>query len=229
MRFTPETALKSSIVGRSFHARTGTPAYWAPEIINACSEQPYEGCPVDMWSAGVMLYVLLTSCYPFNPDCDEARLEAAIKACECIPPQPPPPPSTLPPYSPFHHPPHELPPRLLLNNLPPFPPGRYDRSRLNSVSDAARDLVFHLLELDPTRRLTAAQALQHAFIAQLDHAPHAKAPAIRASVLEKLRRTVTVIRGYQVRGGAGCDVWREGSRDTELCSVCCAASGGRTA
>ena len=35
-----------------------------------------------MWSAGVMLYVLLTSSYPFNPNCEEAQLEAAIKACE---------------------------------------------------------------------------------------------------------------------------------------------------
>ena len=158
-----------------------------------------------------MLYVLLTSCYPFNPDTDEARLEAAIKACECIPPPPPPPP---PP--PFRHIPHSTIPLTNCHHassstlLRRSPPGRYDRSRLSSVSDAARDLVFRLLELDPTRRLTAAQALQHAFIAQLEHAAQAKAPAIRASVLEKLRRTVTVIRGYQVRRGAGGGVWREG-------------------
>jgi hypothetical protein len=29
-----------------------------------------------------MLYVLLTSCYPFDPNCQEEQLEAAIKACE---------------------------------------------------------------------------------------------------------------------------------------------------
>ncbi len=31
-----------------------------------------------------MLYVLLTSSYPFDPNGQEEQLEAAIKACECV-------------------------------------------------------------------------------------------------------------------------------------------------
>jgi hypothetical protein len=31
-----------------------------------------------------MLYVLLASKYPFDPDCDDTQLEAAIQRCECV-------------------------------------------------------------------------------------------------------------------------------------------------
>jgi serine/threonine protein kinase len=66
--------------------------------------------------------------------------------------------------------------------------------------------VFGLLELDPSRRLTAQQALQHPFILQLSTAHTEMKPSPRrSSVLDKLKRTVTVIRGYQVRACArGC-------------------------
>jgi serine/threonine protein kinase len=133
--------------------------------------------------------VLLTSSYPFDPRCDEAELEAAIKACQCV--------LCLRPAPAFS-------PECSYRNQPTSLPMRfsrcrcsYDRRRLDSASDAARTLVFGLLELDPSQRLTAAQALQHAFITQLDDA-QAKATPRRMSVLEKLQRTVTVIRGYQV-------------------------------
>lgn len=41
----------------------GTPSYMAPEIAGKLS---YEGWHVDMWSCGVLLYVMLCGMYPFR-------------------------------------------------------------------------------------------------------------------------------------------------------------------
>ena len=42
---------------------SGTPGYYAPEIRN---ENGYHGFPVDIWSAGVCLYILLYGLMPFK-------------------------------------------------------------------------------------------------------------------------------------------------------------------
>jgi calcium/calmodulin-dependent protein kinase I len=52
----------------------GTPGYVAPEMLNGT---PY-GCEVDMWSLGVILYVLLAGMPPFATE-DSETLCAQIK------------------------------------------------------------------------------------------------------------------------------------------------------
>jgi len=45
-------------------SKVGTPGYTAPEIIS--NKQHYDGKQADVWSAGVMLYVMLFCEYPFE-------------------------------------------------------------------------------------------------------------------------------------------------------------------
>eukprot|EP00298_Acanthocystis_sp_HF-20_P012315 c19829_g4_i2.p1 GENE.c19829_g4_i2~~c19829_g4_i2.p1 ORF type:complete len:356 (-),score=102.97 c19829_g4_i2:18-1034(-) len=99
-------------------ATCGTPEYVAPEILN---EQPY-GPAVDMWSAGVIIYILLCGFPPFYGDNDDELFE---RICSCN-----------------------------FKFLSPY----WDR-----VSDEAKSLIRALLEVDPKKRLTADQALQHAW------------------------------------------------------------------
>ncbi len=48
--------------GEVIRDKTGTPAYIAPEIIN---DEGYS-YPVDIWSAGVVLYAMLEGAVPFR-------------------------------------------------------------------------------------------------------------------------------------------------------------------
>ena len=51
--------------GQKLMDQCGTPVYMAPEIIKG---DGYEGFPVDVWSSGVALYIMLSGNIPFNRD-----------------------------------------------------------------------------------------------------------------------------------------------------------------
>lgn len=53
----------------------GSPAYVAPEVLR---DEPYDSA-VDMWSAGIVMYIMLSGTMPFNGD-DDDEMFAAIKA-----------------------------------------------------------------------------------------------------------------------------------------------------
>ena len=101
------------------HAQCGTPGYVAPEIVK---NDPY-GVQVDMWSLGVIAYILLCGFPPFYDDNNQALFKSIKRGQYEYP-------------SPFW----------------------------DDVSDIARDLIDKLLVLDPEKRYTAQQVLDHPFL-----------------------------------------------------------------
>jgi len=95
----------------------GSPSYVAPEVLEGT---PY-GKRVDGWSAGVILYILLSGYQPFSSSKD------------------------------------------IVNGRYSFP----DRD-WSTVSNHAIDLIRKLLTVDPTKRLTIEQALQHPWVTGKD-------------------------------------------------------------
>ncbi|NWT56080.1 KCC4 kinase, partial [Erythrocercus mccallii] len=98
----------------------GTPGYCAPEILHGC---PY-GPEVDMWSVGVITYILLCGFEPFFDPRGDQYMYSRILSCD-----------------------YEF--------VSPW---------WDEVSPNAKDLVRKLIVLDPQKRLTVHQALEHPWV-----------------------------------------------------------------
>jgi len=103
---------------------TGTTAYWPPERFQRGSEAD---AAMDMWSVGVILYIMLTGVHPFDVRgvSGDEEIENRIKA----------------------------------NPLPPMTP-----ELTSHLSESAIDLIKHLMDPDPDRRITAYDMLQHPWV-----------------------------------------------------------------
>ncbi|NXQ57954.1 KCC4 kinase, partial [Anthoscopus minutus] len=98
----------------------GTPGYCAPEILRGCAYGP----EVDMWSLGIITYILLCGFEPFYDERGDQYMFKRILSCE-------------------------------YDFVSPW---------WDDVSQNAKDLVKKLIVLDPKKRLTTLQALQHPWV-----------------------------------------------------------------
>jgi len=116
----------SRIIDEGTYMKTicGTPQYVAPEILTKAEKEGY-GKAVDMWSLGVILFILLSGYAPFEEEeTKRVSLFEKIKS------------------------------------------GKYamNPKHWKHISEDAKDLIRHLLVIDPTTRYTAEQALAHPWI-----------------------------------------------------------------
>jgi len=127
-------------------SRSGTPAYMAPEVIRQSYTEK-----ADIWSAGIMMYQLLTGKFPFWENVRDCTLQQVWKS-------------------------------ILTERID------YDAAELSHLSHNARDLLRKMLHRDPTRRISANEALKHPWLAEKEAA---SALPLRSSVVQRLQRFAT--------------------------------------
>eukprot|EP01062_Namystynia_karyoxenos_P051677 TRINITY_DN406_c0_g1_i1.p1 TRINITY_DN406_c0_g1~~TRINITY_DN406_c0_g1_i1.p1 ORF type:complete len:932 (+),score=240.75 TRINITY_DN406_c0_g1_i1:398-2797(+) len=69
-------------------ASCGTLAYMAPEIVQASIQRSPYGLEVDWWAFGVLIFTMLTGCYPFLKKEPRRTAEAICRAPLAFPPDP---------------------------------------------------------------------------------------------------------------------------------------------
>ncbi|KAM4810157.1 calcium/calmodulin-dependent protein kinase type IV-like [Rhinophrynus dorsalis] len=131
----------------------GTPGYCAPEVLHG---SPY-GPEVDMWSVGVITYILLCGFEPFFDPRGDQYMYSRILNCD-----------------------YEF--------ISPW----WDEISLN-----AKDLVRKLIVLDPKKRMTVSQALQHPWVtgkaAKFSHMDRTQKKLLEFNARRKLKAAVKAV------------------------------------
>ena len=125
---------------QTLHGICGTPMYIAPEIILSTKEKGYLGFPVDIWSAGITLYIMVSGRLPFNLNESNDNIDDINKNNEN----------------------KEKNKRLkyeIVNKEPKY---------IENISDDLRDLLKGLLDKDPNKRLNCEQILNHPWLNDID-------------------------------------------------------------
>nr|ACP74204.1 calmodulin domain protein kinase [Eimeria bovis] len=118
--------------------KIGTAYYIAPEVLHGTYD---EKC--DVWSTGVILYILLSGCPPFNGANEFEILKKVEK-------------------------------------------GKYtfDLPQWKKVSESAKDLIRKMLTYVPTMRISARDALEHAWLKEAESAADAiDVPSLESTIL----------------------------------------------
>uniref|UniRef100_A0A5S6R200 Protein kinase domain-containing protein n=1 Tax=Trichuris muris TaxID=70415 RepID=A0A5S6R200_TRIMR len=131
--------LSKSVESEVMETACGTPGYVAPEVL---AQKPY-GREVDVWSIGVIAYILLCGYPPFYDE-NDVNLFAQIMRGEY----------------------------------------EFDSPYWDDISDSAKDFISHLMCVDPEKRYTCKQALEHPWI----HDDVALTKDIYPAISEKLKR-----------------------------------------
>ena len=112
----------------------GTPMYIAPEILLSTKQNGYKGFPVDIWSSGIALYILLSGSLPFSfKNGKSVTIEESEKNNDNS---------------------EEL-QFSIINNEP---------KQIENISEEAKNLLNGLLNKNPDKRLTCEQILAHPWL-----------------------------------------------------------------
>ncbi|KAM3846605.1 calcium/calmodulin-dependent protein kinase type IV isoform 2-T2 [Vipera latastei] len=153
----------------------GTPGYCAPEILRGCAY----GSEVDMWSIGIITYILLCGFEPFYDERGDQYMFKRILNCE-------------------------------YDFVSPW----WDDVSLN-----AKDLVRKLIVLDPKKRLTTFQALQHPWVtgkaANFIHMDTAQKKLQEFNARRKLKAAVKAVVASTRLGSASCHSTHESNKLSE--------------
>nr|XP_018898020.1 PREDICTED: striated muscle-specific serine/threonine-protein kinase-like [Bemisia tabaci] len=139
--------------GKKLQVLFGTPEFVAPEVVNF----DQIGFGTDMWSVGVICYVLLSGLSPFMGENDVATMANV----------------TIATYD-------------------------FDDDAFSTISEDAKDFIRRLLLKDKDQRMTATQALQHAWLRR--RPPTLTAPTPKRTV-ERLDSTKDNLRSCVDRWG----------------------------
>ena len=120
----------------------GTPMYMAPEIFLSSKKNGYEGPPVDIWSSGIALYIMLSGTLPFDINKKifknkENNLNDSLTSDE------------IQKNHNFHL------QQIIINNEP---------KKIPKISREAKNLLHGLLNKDPQKRLTIEEILNHPWL-----------------------------------------------------------------
>mmetsp|Transcript_25884 Transcript_25884/g.83847 ORF Transcript_25884/g.83847 Transcript_25884/m.83847 type:complete len:920 (-) Transcript_25884:362-3121(-) len=144
---------------RELHRVVGSPYYIAPEVLSESREGYTTAC--DLWSTGVIFYLLLCGRPPFAPD-DSSFVEGVVRKRKRASVE-------------------ELKKRIRECDY------SLDFGSWLRCSTEACELVQGLLRSRPAWRLTASEALRHAFI-QIDEVARSDPEPLGAAALEALAR-----------------------------------------
>ena len=118
----------------------GTPMYIAPEILLSSKDNGYKGFPVDIWSSGIALYILLSGSLPFN---FKNGKSVSIEESE---------------NNENNNNSEEL-QFSIINSEPKY---------IENISDEARDLLKGLLNKNPEKRLNCDEILAHPWLKDIN-------------------------------------------------------------